>query len=241
MEMTRDSGLIENLLVFFQGVVLAIASLLSGGEQQPGFTITAMLRTEPAQIEAVSAAMAERVRKEGYQLNSLQILVEGRIVAKLSGRGDPSRISELLTASNRVELALVLETGSQTDPDARTIPGEDGEALTIAAKPLIANMSFANAEQSFDHMGAPAVAFRMTPETGKAFGEVSAAHIGRRLAILRDGKALTAPVIREPILGGSGIISGSLTVDSAQTLALGLMLVPYPAEVTLESLESTPR
>lgn len=52
---------------------------------------------------------------------------------------------------------------------------------------------------------------------------------GNRLAIILDGKVLSAPNINEPIIGGEGIISGSFTVEQATELALMLRAGALPA------------
>jgi preprotein translocase subunit SecD len=65
------------------------------------------------------------------------------------------------------------------------------------------------------------------------FGEVTRANVGRSLAIVLDGKVISAPRIREPILGGSGVITGNFTTQQAQDLALLLRAGALPAPMTI--------
>jgi preprotein translocase subunit SecD len=77
------------------------------------------------------------------------------------------------------------------------------------------------------------VSFRFDTLGGKMFGDATRENVGRQLAIVLDGKVISAPVIREPILGGSGIISGSFTTEQANDLALLLRAGALPAPLTV--------
>lgn len=67
--------------------------------------------------------------------------------------------------------------------------------------------------------GAPVVAFQFTPHGQAAFAALTREHVGKRLAIMVDGKVISAPVIKEPITGGRGVISGRFNVAEAGTIA----------------------
>jgi preprotein translocase subunit SecD len=81
--------------------------------------------------------------------------------------------------------------------------------------------------------GQPVVSFRFDTVGGKRFGSVTSKNVNRPFAIVLDGKVISAPTIREPILGGSGIISGSFTVETARDLALLLRAGALPAPLTV--------
>ena len=65
----------------------------------------------------------------------------------------------------------------------------------------------------------PVVTFRLDAIGAKRFGEITRDNVGRPFAIVLDGKVLSAPVIREPIIGGSGQISGNFTAEETTQLA----------------------
>jgi preprotein translocase subunit SecD len=77
------------------------------------------------------------------------------------------------------------------------------------------------------------VNFRFNAVGGKRFGDVTKSNVGRPFAIVLDGKVISAPVIREPILRGEGQISGYFTLQSAQDLALLLRAGALPAPLTI--------
>src|SRR3546814_323223 len=81
--------------------------------------------------------------------------------------------------------------------------------------------------------GRPVVSFRFDSIGARRFGDVTRRNVGQPFAIVLDGKVISAPVIREPILGGSGIISGNFTSESARELALLLRTGALPVPLTI--------
>ena len=79
----------------------------------------------------------------------------------------------------------------------------------------------------------PVVSFKFDTAGARRFGDATRENVGKPFAIVLDNKVISAPVIREPILGGSGIISGSFTVQSASDLALLLRAGALPAPITI--------
>ena len=67
----------------------------------------------------------------------------------------------------------------------------------------------------------------------KKFGRTTSNNVGKRLAIVLDNKILSAPVIREPILGGTGVITGDFTFQTATDLALLLRSGALPAPLNI--------
>jgi preprotein translocase subunit SecD len=89
-----------------------------------------------------------------------------------------------------------------------------------SAEPLV--IQVADASVAFDQRtGEPVISFRMQPASTQQFAELTARSVGKVLAIKVDGRVLSRPVVREPILGGVGQISGGFTRDLAARLASG--------------------
>jgi len=82
----------------------------------------------------------------------------------------------------------------------------------------------------------PAVSFRFDPLGARKFGKATTKNVGKRFAVILDGKVITAPVIRSAITGGNGVITGSFTIQEAQDLALLLRAgaLPAPLEIIEE-------
>ena len=92
---------------------------------------------------------------------------------------------------------------------------------TAAAEPLM--FDIAQAEVAYDQRtGEPVVSFRFTEASARKFTAFTRQNIGRTTEMRVDGKVLSRPVIREPILGGAGQVSGHFSVPEAQDLAARL-------------------
>jgi preprotein translocase subunit SecD len=91
----------------------------------------------------------------------------------------------------------------------------------VKAEPLMFDV--ARAEAGFDQRtGEPVVSFRFTEESARRFALFTAQNVGHAAEVRVDGKALSRPVIREPILGGSGQIMGHFSAREVQDLAARL-------------------
>ncbi len=103
-----------------------------------------------------------------------------------------------------------------------------------ASEPLA--IGLVRASSGFDQRtGEPIVTFVMSDASKRAFAELTARSVGKPMEFRVDGRAVMTPVIREPILGGSGQISGSFSVDEAKTLAE--RLASGAAKLELEVVE----
>jgi preprotein translocase subunit SecD len=90
-----------------------------------------------------------------------------------------------------------------------------------AAEPVL--LDIAQAEVDYDQRsGEPVVSFRFTPDSARKFDELTQRNVGHVMELRVDGKVLSRPVIREPILQGVGQISGPLSVPDARDLAARL-------------------
>jgi preprotein translocase subunit SecD len=166
---------------------------------------------------------------------------EDRIVVQLPGVTDVEHIKTVMLPTAKMTFHMVDEaamTSGQPSPtdvvldvkDART---DGAQKLIVQRRVLISGENLTDAQQSFENGGQPVVAFKFDSIGGKKFGEATAQNVGKRFAIVLDNKIISAPVIKDAILGGSGIISGSFTVQSAQDLSLLLRAGALPANLTV--------
>jgi preprotein translocase subunit SecD len=88
------------------------------------------------------------------------------------------------------------------------------------------------------HMGRHVVTFKLNDAGTRKFAEITRNNVGHAMAIVLDNKVITAPVINEPILNGSGQITGNFTFESARELAVLLRsgALPVPVKIVQESL-----
>jgi preprotein translocase subunit SecD len=110
-------------------------------------------------------------------------------------------------------------------PGATTIPHplpqRDGstETVHLESAVLLDHAAIDSAKVRRDSSGNPAIYITLKKSGRKRFGEITTAHINKRIAILVAGRLLTAPVVREPIHGGEVQISGNFTDEEARGLA----------------------
>jgi protein-export membrane protein SecD len=107
-------------------------------------------------------------------------------------------------------------------------------AYAVKRQTLVSGANLVDAQPGFDQRtGEPIVSFRFDAAGAKRFAKVTQDNVGLPFAIILDSKVISAPVIREPILGGSGQISGNFTVPEASDLAVTLRSGALPAKLTV--------
>ncbi len=184
-----------------------------------------------------------RINELGTTEPSIQRQGDDRILVEAPGLGDPERLKALVGQTAKltfhlVERQLTVAESSQTaiTPGTIRVPSADepGVILEVEDVPLMTGEDLSDANPAFDqHGNQPVVNFRLTTSGARKFGDVTQANVGRLFAIVLDNESISAPVIREPILGGSGQISGSFTVETANDLAILLRAGALPAKLTV--------
>ncbi len=138
----------------------------------------------------------------------------------------------LLGSTAKLNFHMVAENGGI---GTRTLPGaDDGRQYTIQNYIAMMGDRLSDARAGYDDQtGQPVINFRLDNAGARQFGEITRANVGKPFAIVLDGKVLSAPVINEPIPGGSGRISGSFTLEEATDLAALLRAGALPARLTV--------
>jgi preprotein translocase subunit SecD len=166
---------------------------------------------------------------------------ESRIVVQLPGVDDPDRIKQLIGKTAHMTFRLVDETanpaaGGAPPPGADFMVMQDRPGERIAVRKRIdvdgADLTDARAGTS-PETGEWVVNFTFNSVGARRFADVSRANVNHRFAIVLDDKVISAPVIREPITGGRGQISGSFNAQSANDLAVLLRAGALPAPLTV--------
>lgn len=159
-----------------------------------------------------------------------------RIVIQLPGVQDPSEIKALMGKTAKMTFHLVDEETTpqaaqmgKLSPDSMLMTGDETGYIVLKRSVVVGGESLEDARQTYDESGAPAVSFSFKSMGAKKFANATRENVGRRLAIVLDGKVISAPAINTPITGGKGIITGNFTVQSANDLALLLRSGALPA------------
>ena len=215
---------------------------------EPGsFTITpseAGLRQRTG--NALSAAI-ETVRRRVDAMGTTEptIVREGtsRILVQVPGLSDTAELKELIGKTARLsfhEVSTTMTPGeaktTRVPPGFKIYQGVDrteGEQL-LRETPVVRGDELTNANPSFDsRTNEPIIDFAFNNAGARKFGKFTQDHVGKPFAIVLDDKVISAPNIREPILGGRGQISGSFTTETATQLAIQLRSGALPAKLTI--------
>jgi protein-export membrane protein SecD len=106
--------------------------------------------------------------------------------------------------------------------------------VLVESRPLLSGDDLSDAQPAFDQQtNQPIVTFRLNTRGAQIFADITQANVGRQFAVVLDEKYITAPVIRSPILGGTGQIEGGFTVEEAQNLSVLLRAGALPADLTI--------
>ena len=129
---------------------------------------------------------------------------------------------------------LIPEAAKLLPPGTTLLPGREDSLYIVKAEASMtgAALETARVESGGDY-GMPVVAFRFRPEAATAFANLTAANVGKNMAIVLDNIVFSAPVIKGRISGGSGIIEGNFQMEDARNLAIVLRAGSLPAPVRI--------
>jgi preprotein translocase subunit SecD len=187
-----------------------------------------------------------RIDESGTREPTIQRQGKDRVLVQLPGIDDPERVKALLGRTAKLTFHLLDQTVSPeaarregVPPTSMLLPSddlkEDGTPTSeyvVRKRVILSGDMLVDSQPSFQDNQA-VVGFKFDAIGARRFGEVTKQNVGKPFAIVLDGKVISAPVIREPILGGSGVISGSFTTQSASDLALLLRAGALPAPMTV--------
>ena len=204
------------------------------------------------------AAITERIRQSVEQsiqiverrvneLGTVEPLIQrqglDRILVQVPGLQDPTRLKELLGKTAKLDFRMVDPTVPPEQAQQGRAPA-DSEVLMSSTAPktpyvikkqvLVSGGDLTDAQPGFDQRtGEPIVSFRFNTSGSRKFAQATSENVGQPFAIVLDNEVISAPVIREPITGGSGQISGSFTVQAANDLSILLRAGALPAPLTI--------
>ena len=174
-----------------------------------------------------------RIDETGTKEASILRRGSNRILVELPGVKDPERIKELLGKTAQLAFRMVTSDKSEFGNDTFILK-DTGEEIVVSKRVIISGDNLIDAKPRFDNINQePIVAFTLNRLGSQRFGQATTKNIGKRLAIILDNQAISAPVIQDSITGGQGTISGNFTFQSATDLALLLRSGALPAPLSI--------
>ena len=195
---------------------------------------------EKLKVQAVDQAIETiRNRLDQFGLAEPTVAKQGvdKILVELPGIKTPQeeqRARELISRAAKLEMMAIDEDRAMRANDITEMEaaGFEDKLLNDALEPkrkhlvheiaILDGTMLTDAQVGYDQNNRPVINFSLNSEGAQIFGDFTGKNVGKRLAIVLDGKVYSAPVINERIGGGSGQISGNYTTEEANDLSIAL-------------------
>lgn len=194
--------------------------------------------------DAVNRALEiirNRIDEFGVREPDVQRSSTNRIIVSLPGVKNPRRAKDIIGKTALLEFKVVnndlrQEVQRGLAPGYEEVPHREGSrrSLILSREAAFTGRFLDDAQVRFGQQG-PSVSLTFDERGARAFGELTADNVGRRIAIVLDGRVISAPTVNEPIYGGDAQITGQFTDQEARDLALMLRAGALPAP--LEKIE----
>ena len=181
-------------------------------------------------VEQSLEIIRQRVDQVGVSEPTIQRVGGNRILVQLPGTQDPTRLRQLLGSTAKMSFHML---GDASARGVTMLKDDEGQSYPVDDRVELSGDRLSDARVSFDQQNQAVVNFRFDSAGATRFADITRANVGKPFAIVLDNKVLSAPVIREPITGGSGQISGNFSVESANYLAALLRAGALPAKLTV--------
>lgn len=238
----------DRALTLVRGLAQPVASLAGAGQNNIDVTLNGQVLT--VQLTDVERAAVDnrtmqqsleiirrRIDEVGTREPSIQRQGTDRILVQVPGVGSAQEVKDIIGTTAQLTFNPVVgrtsDAGASAGAGNILVPSlEDPNVIYILERsPVVTGEELTDAQPAFDQNGRPAVNFRFNPTGARKFGDYTADNIGSPFAIVLDNEVISAPTIQSYIPGGSGIITGSFSVEESTNLAVLLRAGALPASL----------
>jgi len=226
-------------------------NLLNLSQQDQQFTLT---YSEQGIDSKIALAIGQSLKIVENRINALgtaepiiQQQGKDRIVVQLPGVQNPDQVKGVIGRTAKLTFQLVCEAqptapGQNPPPECKSLPLKPDPSRPDASQTLWVQTSsratvdgadLVDARPAFDQQNQSVVSFRFNTKGAERFAKLTRDNVGKPFAIILDEEVVSYPRINEPILGGSGQISGNFTTQEASDLAIVLRSGALPAKLTI--------
>ncbi len=243
-----DQEKLEELLKDrYSNIEVQNVTTLDNGQLQYTASFTAQAAQHIADMAQDQAlrTIRNRIDQFGVAEPDIRKQADYRIQIQLPGLSDPRRAVELIKQTALLEFHIVRDdinpASAVLPPDVVALPQMDAPVaadgttpkLIVDKDPVLTGEDVVDARPGFDQMNSAYVSLNFNNRGAAIFERITGENVGRRMAIVLDGKIYSAPNINERIAGGRASISGSFSTAEAQDLALVLRAGSLPAPVVV--------
>ncbi len=192
-----------------------------------------IIQIRNAAVDQSIEIVRRRIDEIGTKEPSILKRGSNRILVELPGVKDPERIKELLGKTAELSFRLVTQDSGEFGSE-KFLLQETQEQIIVSKRIILSGENLIDAQPRYDNLNnEPIVAFSLDRLGSQRFGRATTQNIGKKIAIILDDEAISAPVIRDAITGGNGTISGNFTFQGATDLALLLRSGALPTPLTV--------
>ena len=213
-------------------------------DQQITFTFSELgIDNKVATAVSQSIKIVEkRVNPDGVVEATIQQQGKDRITVQLPGVQDSQEIKRRLNQTAKLTFQVVCEAqptaqGQNPPPECKSYKLKESPDNTLwvqtSSRATVDGADLVDARGAFDQQNQPVVSFRFNTKGAERFAKLTRDNVGKPFAIILDDIVVSYPRINEPILGGSGQISGNFTVEETNDLAIVLRSGALPAKLTI--------
>lgn len=229
--------------LFGTGTPVTLFSIAQDGQQ---FTLNFSEQGLDARVASAVAQslkiIESRVNALGTSEPTIQQQGKDRIVVQLPGVQNPEQVKSVIGRTAKLTFQLLCENqpteaASNPPPDCAALPVKDeaNQSMWVqtSTRATVDGADLVDARSAFDQQNNPVVSFRFNTKGAERFARLTRDNVGRPFAIILDDVIVSYPRINEPILGGSGQISGNFTVQETNDLSIVLRSGALPARLTI--------
>lgn len=217
---------------------------LSGSADQLSFALSdAGYKAKVSQAITQSLRIVEnRINALGTSEPVIQQQGVDRIAIQLPGVQNPDQVKDVIGRTAKLTFQLLCAeqpTGANQNPpqECKALPNKDDPDQMLwvqtSSRATVDGADLTDAQPSFDQNNRPVVTFKFNQKGSLRFGKLTAENVGKPFAIVLDNQVVSYPNINEPILGGSGQISGNFSPEETASLAVVLRSGALPAKLTI--------
>ena len=239
----------DRALTLVRGLATPVASLAGAGQNNIDVTLSGQILTiQMTDVEKVAVddrtmqqsleIVRRRIDEVGTREPTIQRQGTDRILIQVPGVGSAQEVKDIIGTTAQLTFQPVVGRTSDANASAGSgnmlVPSLDeaGTFYILERAPVVTGEELTDAQPAFDQNGRPAVNFRFNVAGARKFGDYTADNIGAPFAIVLDNEVISAPTIQSHIAGGSGIITGSFSVEESTNLAVLLRAGALPAGLT---------
>ena len=239
----------DRALTLLRGLATPVASLAGAGQNNIDVTLSGQILTiqmtdvEKAAVDDRTMQQSleivrRRIDEVGTREPTIQRQGTDRILIQVPGVGSAQEVKDIIGTTAQLTFQPVVGRTSDANASAGSgnmlVPSKDeaGTFYILERAPVVTGEELTDAQPAFDQNGRPAVNFRFNVAGARKFGDYTADNIGAPFAIVLDNEVISAPTIQSHIAGGSGIITGSFSVEESTNLAVLLRAGALPAGLT---------